>query len=99
MLTPAKALLTGNPSPSKPGGAVVTDFTGRSWVATGSGDKTRGRVKTFSTVTAGIQALLNVLSNFDDYRAKHYLRAQYSGVGLTGRVRQGSWSYPHVNRS
>jgi len=78
MLTPAKALLTGNPSPSRPEGAVVTDFKGRSWVATGSGDWTRGKVKTFSTVTAGIEALLHVLSNFDDYKAKQYLRAQHS---------------------
>ncbi len=55
-LTPAKARRTGNPSPSSPAGAVVTDLTGRSRPATGSGGGTRGSANTFSTVTAGIVA-------------------------------------------
>src|SRR5579859_2500589 len=52
--TPAKARRTGNPSPSKPGGAVVTDSTGRSATAAGSGSWTRGSTRMSSAVTAGI---------------------------------------------
>src|SRR3984957_9846105 len=51
--TPANARRTGNPSPSNPDGAVVTEVTARSaWVTSGSG--TRGRTRMFSTVIAGI---------------------------------------------
>jgi hypothetical protein len=55
MGTPAKARLTGKPSPSKPAGSVVTDLTARSRAATGSGGVILGSVKTSSTVTAGIR--------------------------------------------
>src|SRR6478609_9133525 len=53
-LMPANARRTGNPSPSKPRGAVVTETTGRGTVVVGSGRSTLGRARTFSTVTAGI---------------------------------------------
>src|SRR4051794_32418021 len=52
-LTPAKARRTGNPSPSKPFGAVVTASTRRG-VASGAACGTRGSVSGFSTVTAGM---------------------------------------------
>src|SRR6266536_2947271 len=52
--TPAKARRTGKPSPSNPDGAVVTDVTGRSAAAVGSGSVTRGRTRMSSTVTAGM---------------------------------------------
>src|SRR5881394_4096104 len=52
--TPAKARRTGKPSPSNPDGAVVTDATGRSAAAVGSGSGTRGRTRMSSTVTAGM---------------------------------------------
>src|ERR1019366_10470729 len=55
--TPAKARRTGNPSPSKPDGASVTDTTGRSWLAP-SGKASRGREQMSSTVTAGMAWLL-----------------------------------------
>src|SRR5258708_27213239 len=58
MSTPAKARRTGNPSPSKPDGAVVTESTGRSTVVAGSGRGMRGRVSGLSTVTAGMGNLL-----------------------------------------
>src|SRR5262245_35789845 len=52
--TPAKARRTGNPSPSNPLGADVTERTGRSVTTAGSGTSTRGRTVTSLTVTAGI---------------------------------------------
>src|SRR5450755_698745 len=52
--TPATARRTGNPSPSRPDGAVVTESTGRSRSMAGSVSGTRGRANGFSTVTAGI---------------------------------------------
>jgi hypothetical protein len=58
MFIPAKARRTGKPSPSKPLGAVVTDLTGRSLEATGSGTATFGSVDRSLTVTAGMGALL-----------------------------------------
>src|SRR5512144_1081442 len=53
--TPAKARRTGKPSPSKPLGAVVTDFTGRS-TASAAVTVILGRVRV-SAVTAGIWVL------------------------------------------
>ena len=51
--TPANARRTGNPSPSKPEGAIVTEVTFRSaTLPMGSG--TLGRTRMFSTVTAGM---------------------------------------------
>ena len=50
--TPAKARRTGNPSPSNPVGAVVTDSTAR-WTASGAIEGSLGRA-TVSAVTAGI---------------------------------------------
>src|SRR5450631_1157659 len=52
--TPANARRTGNPSPSRPDGAVVTESTGRSRSMAGSVNGTRGNANGFSTVTAGI---------------------------------------------
>lgn len=52
--TPANARRTGKPSPSNPCGAVVTETTGRATLVVGSGVPTRGKVKTSSTVTAGM---------------------------------------------
>src|ERR1035437_3241622 len=60
MLTPANARRTGNPSPSKPLGAVVTDAKGRSVITVGSGSGTRGRAATLSTVTAGMKVSYQV---------------------------------------
>src|SRR5450759_5075057 len=60
MLTPANARRTGNPSPSKPLGAVVTDATGRSVITVKSGSGTRGRAAKLSTVTAGIEVSYQV---------------------------------------
>src|SRR3954470_24117499 len=57
--TPANARRTGNPSPSKPDGAVVTERTRRRTVP-GAGSGTRGRVVVSSTVTAGIADLLEL---------------------------------------
>src|SRR6266700_6103620 len=54
--TPANARRTGNPSPSKPDGAVVTDSTGRSAAAVASGSWMRGSTRMSSTVTAGISS-------------------------------------------
>ncbi len=54
MLIPANARCTGNPSPSNPRGAVVTDATGRSVASSGSGTGIVGRVDKSLTVTAGI---------------------------------------------
>ena len=54
MSTPAKARLTGKPSPSNPLGAVVTARTGRSTAVAASGRGTRGRVSRSSTTTAGM---------------------------------------------
>ena len=51
--TPAKARRTGNPSPSSPCGAVVTDFTGRSLACVRSGSGTGGSLLRSLTVTAG----------------------------------------------
>src|SRR5918993_930903 len=51
--TPAKARRTGNPSPSNPVGAVVTETTGR-WAASDAIEGRRGRA-TVSAVTAGIR--------------------------------------------
>src|SRR5215210_9270763 len=56
--TPANALRTGNPSPSTPLGALVTDRIGR-WVAAPTSGM-RGSAVTSSTVTAGIGFLLGV---------------------------------------
>ena len=53
--TPAKARRTGNPSPSKPDGAVVTERVRRRTVP-GAGTGTRARVVVSSTVTAGMPA-------------------------------------------
>src|SRR5665647_1567739 len=61
MLTPANARRTGNPSPSKPLGAVVTDATGRSVITVKSGSGTRGRAAKLSTVTAGIEVSFDIL--------------------------------------
>jgi hypothetical protein len=44
---------TGNPSPSKPDGAVVIEATFRS-VVVSPGSSTRGRIRMSSTVTAGM---------------------------------------------
>src|SRR5262245_11220162 len=55
--TPAKARRTGNPSPSNPLGAEVTERTGRSVTTAGSGTATRGRTVTSLTVTAGMCGL------------------------------------------
>src|SRR6476660_7973846 len=52
--TPAKARVTGKPSPSDPLGPVVTDRTGRSVSPSVAGFR-RGNVKV-SAVTAGISA-------------------------------------------
>src|SRR4029077_610368 len=52
--TPAKARVTGKPSPSNPLGPVVTDRTGRSVSPSVAGFR-RGNVKV-SAVTAGISA-------------------------------------------
>src|SRR5664280_723222 len=60
MLTPANARRTGNPSPSKPLGAVVTDAKGRSVITVESGSLTRGRAATLSTVTAGMEVAYQV---------------------------------------
>src|SRR5665647_230988 len=60
MLTPANARRTGNPSPSKPLGAVVTDAKGRSVITVDSGSLTRGRAATLSTVTAGMEVSYHV---------------------------------------
>src|SRR3984893_1885521 len=53
---PANARRTGNPSPSRPCGAVVTLTTGRAWVAAGSGSGMCGSLVMSSTVTAGIRS-------------------------------------------
>ena len=50
-LTPANARRTGNPSPSCPLGAVVTEITGREWPVVGVA--IRGKVKV-SAVIAGM---------------------------------------------
>src|SRR5262249_50667885 len=52
--TPAKARRTGNPSPSKPAGAVGTRMTGRPHGAAGAGAVTTGSVRGSATVMAGI---------------------------------------------
>src|SRR6516162_7925370 len=52
--TPANARRTGKPSPSKPDGAVVTESTGRSAAAAGSGSWTRGSTRMSGTVIAGM---------------------------------------------
>ena len=51
--TPAKARRTGNPSPSKPEGAVVMERTGRATATVASGRGMRGRVRV-SAVMAGM---------------------------------------------
>jgi hypothetical protein len=51
---PAKARRTGKPSPSNPEGAVVTDRTGRSTDASGSGSVIAGSLRGSATVMAGI---------------------------------------------
>src|SRR5579884_1179884 len=51
--TPAKARRTGNPSPSKPRGAVVTERTGRRR-SCGCSCASLGKARRLSTVTAGI---------------------------------------------
>ena len=59
--TPAKARRTGNPSPSKPCGAVVTLFTRRARLAAPFNPipaSTRGKTVISLTVTAGTFALL-----------------------------------------
>src|ERR1700730_4532860 len=53
---PANARRTGNPSPSRPCGAVVTLTTGRACVAVGSGRGMCGSLVMSSTVTAGIRS-------------------------------------------
>ena len=55
--TPAKARRTGNPSPSKPAGAVVTETTGRSGARRRVHAPTVGKVPRSSTVTAGMANL------------------------------------------
>src|ERR1700686_84875 len=52
---PANARRTGNPSPSRPRGAVVMLTTGRACVAVGSGSGMCGSLVMSSTVTAGIR--------------------------------------------
>ena len=54
--TPAKARRTGNPSPSKPRGAVVTERTARVRTLV-SGSLTLGSNKMLSTVTAGMEII------------------------------------------
>src|SRR5438094_8370196 len=56
--TPANARRTGNPSPSKPLGAVVTERTGRSRTVRESGSDSLGRASMSSTVIAGMKRLL-----------------------------------------
>src|ERR1700683_3494277 len=57
--TPANARRTGNPSPSNPDGAVVTEVTLRSAVVT-SGSATRGRMRMLSVLIAGMAGLLGL---------------------------------------
>jgi hypothetical protein len=51
---PRKRRRTGNPNPSTPLGAVVTDTTGRAVVVAASGVAIAGNVNGSSTVTAGM---------------------------------------------
>src|SRR3984885_2267056 len=82
-LTPANARRTGNPSPSKPEGAVVTRATGRS-PSTG-GTVTRGRTSRLGTVTAGMMTLLAldqapIPGAPGSQQPEHYMTRHHSAV-------------------
>src|SRR6266581_2390692 len=82
--TPANARRTGNPSPSKPDGAVVTDSTGRSAVAAGSGSWTRGSTRMSSTVTAGMSSPPHAARVYDFYLGgkDHFTADRETGQAL-----------------
>src|SRR3954447_11468420 len=67
LLTPAKVRRTGKPSPSKPFGPVVIDFTRRSTASVGAA--TFGRVSV-SAVTAGIRAPCCCVCNYSTQPAR-----------------------------
>src|ERR671912_2122819 len=76
--TPAKARRTGNPSPSNPEGAVVTETMGR-WAAVGSTVGIRGRA-TVLALMAGMPAPWRIEVQLPP--AQGYLHTQHSDERL-----------------